>query len=88
MLCVWKIIYVERHFYLFISLSELSTAELMEENVQLQQQTRELRRKCIVIRDLIDVLQKRYEASKSLGIFRRYSLLKTMIKSVIHDNLV
>ena len=73
---------------MIISLSELSRAELMEENVQLQQQTRELRRKCIVIRDLIDVLQKRYEASKSLGIFRRYSLLKTMIKSVIHDNLV
>ena len=60
----------------------------MTENLQLQEQTRELRRKCAVIRDLIDVLQKRYEASKRLGILRRYLILKTIIKAVIHDNLV
>ena len=67
---------------------ELSKTELTQENLQLQEQTRELRRKCAVIRDLIDVLQKSYESSKRLAFLQRYAVLKTMIKTVIHDNLV
>ena len=68
--------------------SELSKAELAEENLQLKEQTREMRRKCAVIRDLIDVLQKNYESSKRLAFLHRYTVLKTMIKNIIHDNLV
>ena len=68
--------------------SELSRAEIVAENAQLQDKTRELRRKCAVIKDLIDGLRERYESSKRLGVFRRYLMLKTMIKTVIHDNLV
>ena len=79
-------LFVAYMFWVFFT--ELSKSELMQENVKLQEQTRELRRKCAVIRDLIDVLQKRYESSKRLGVFRRYLMLKTMIKIVIHDDLV
>ena len=68
--------------------AELSRAEIIAENAQLQNQTRELRRKCAIIKDLIDGLRKRYDSSRRLGVFRRYVLLKTMIKAVIHDDLV
>ena len=76
------------HYYAVLLFSELSKAELAQENLQLQEQTREMRRKCAVIRDLIDVLQKNYESSKSLAFLHRYMVLKRMIKTVIHDNLV
>ena len=79
----------DKHNQIVLSfLLDLSRAELAQENLQLQEQTRELRRKCAVIRDLIDVLQKSYDSSKRLAFLKRYAVLKTMIKTVIHDNLV
>ena len=82
----WDALSINSNKALFFS--ELSKAELAEENLQLKEQTREMRRKCAVIRDLIDVLQKNYESSKRLAFLHRYTVLKTMIKNIIHDNLV
>ena len=73
------------HSFLF---SEMSRQDLQQENLQLQDQVRELRRKCAIIRDLIDNLQKNYESSKRFAVMHRYTMLKTMVKKVIHDELV
>lgn len=66
----------------------MSRQELQQENLQLQNQVRELRRKCAIIRDLIDDLQKHFEASKRVGALHRYNMLKVMVKKVIHDELI
>ncbi|WAQ97062.1 hypothetical protein MAR_029752 [Mya arenaria] len=68
--------------------AKLSRQELQQENVQLQGQVRELRRKCAIIRDVIDNLQKHFDASKRQPAIQRYTMLKTMVKNVIHDELI
>ena len=77
-------------FYFTFSfyVSEMSRQELQEENVQLSEQVRELRRKCSIIRDVIDTLHKHYEMSKRAPVMQRYNMLKVMIKKVIHDELI
>jgi len=66
----------------------MTRQELQQENLKLQNQVRELRRKCAIIRDLIDSLQKHFEASKRVGPIQRYNMLKAMVKHVIHDELI
>lgn len=66
----------------------LSRQELQEESEHLHSQVREMRRKCAIIHDVIDNLQKHFDASKRQPSFQRYSALKDMVKLVIHDELV
>jgi hypothetical protein len=77
---------VYTRFIFFIS--EMSRQELQDENIQLSDQVRELRRKCSIIRDIIDTLHKHYEMSKRAPVIQRYNMLKVMIKKVIHEELV
>lgn len=66
----------------------MTRQELQQENLQLQNQVRELKRKCAIIRDLIENMQKHFEASKRVGALQRYNMLKAMVKNVIHDELI
>ncbi|KAH3869310.1 uncharacterized protein LOC127867988 [Dreissena polymorpha] len=68
--------------------SKMSRQELQQENVHLQTQVREMRRKCAIIRDVIDNLQKHFNASKRHPAIQRYNMLKAMVKTVIHDELI
>ncbi|XP_060556181.1 uncharacterized protein LOC132716869 isoform X1 [Ruditapes philippinarum] len=68
--------------------AKMSRQELQDENIQLSDQVRELRRKCSIIRDIIDTLHKHYEMSKRAPVMQRYNMLKVMIKKVIHDELI
>ena len=66
----------------------LTTQEITQENDEIQDQIREYRRKISMIRDLIEELERNYEASKRYIVIQRYRLMKNMIKHVIHNNWI
>ena len=67
---------------------EMTRQELQHENTQLHDQVRELRRKCSIIRDMVDTMHKSYESSKHFAFMQRYAMLKTIVKRVIHDEFI
>ena len=69
----------------FHLLPGLTSQEITVENAELSKQIKEYRRKVSMIRDLIEQMDRNYEASKRYIVIQRYRLLKTIIKTVIHN---
>ncbi|XP_046378987.1 uncharacterized protein [Haliotis cracherodii] len=62
--------------------------DIMADNEKLQEQKKELKRKCSIIRDLVLKLERNYQHSKRFMVVQRYGMIKDMIKTVIHDKLI
>ncbi|KAK7493327.1 hypothetical protein BaRGS_00015453 [Batillaria attramentaria] len=57
------------------------------DNARKTEQLREVKRKCSIIRDLIQQLEASYDQSKRYLLPQRYRVLKDMIKHVTRDDL-
>ena len=66
----------------------MNTEEIRQENEELQEQTKEYKRKISMIRDLIEQMDRNYEASKRYIVVQRYRLMKNMIKTVINNKWI
>ena len=66
----------------------LSVQELSEENDELSEQIKELRRRTAMLRILIEELEQSYEESKRFIVVQRYRLIKSMIKRVTQSSLI
>ncbi len=60
----------------------------MEENEDLTEQIKEYKRKISMIKDCIEQMDRSYEDSKRYIVIQRYRLLKTMIKTVTHNQWI
>lgn len=58
-----------------------------QDNARKTELLREVKRKCSIIRDLIQQLEASYDNSKRYLMPQRYRLLKDMIKHVTEDDL-
>ncbi|KAL8623441.1 hypothetical protein ACOMHN_058886 [Nucella lapillus] len=67
--------------------SKMTRQDVQEDNARKTEQLREVKRKCSIIRDLIQQLESSYDRSKRYLIPQRYRLLKDMIKNVTQDDL-
>ncbi|KAL8623440.1 hypothetical protein ACOMHN_058886 [Nucella lapillus] len=65
----------------------MTRQDVQEDNARKTEQLREVKRKCSIIRDLIQQLESSYDRSKRYLIPQRYRLLKDMIKNVTQDDL-
>ena len=68
--------------------SGLSKEEINQENEEIQEQIKEYKRKVSMMRDLIEQMDMSYECSKRYIVVQRYRLMKTMIKTVIHNKWI
>lgn len=66
----------------------LSVVELSDENDELMEQIKELRRRTAMLRILIEELEQSYEESKRFVVVQRYRLIKSMIKRVTQSSLI
>ena len=66
----------------------LSKDGITQENDGIQEQIKEYKRKISMIRDLIEQMDRSYEGSKRYIVVQRYRLMKTMIKTVIHNKWI
>lgn len=66
----------------------LTKDEINQENEDIQDQIKEYRRKISMMRDLIEQMDRSYETSKRYIAVQRYRLMKTMIKTVIHNKWI
>ncbi|XP_041364772.1 uncharacterized protein LOC121380087 isoform X2 [Gigantopelta aegis] len=69
-------------------IAKLEKEDIVAENRRMQEQIKESRRKCSIIRDLIIQMEQGYHNSKRYVMIQRYQLIKNMIKTVIHDKLI
>ena len=65
----------------------MTRQDVHEDNARKTEQLREVKRKCSIIRDLIQQLESGYDQSKRYLLPQRYRLLKDMIKHVTQDDL-
>ena len=63
----------------------MSTHDIAEENVELQEQLKDYKRTITTTRDLVRQLDIKYEDSKRYMAVQRYRLMKTMIKEVVNN---
>ncbi|KAL8587380.1 hypothetical protein ACOMHN_062114 [Nucella lapillus] len=70
-----------------VQVEEMTRQDVQEDNVRKQEQLREVKRKCSIIRDLIQQLESSYDYSRRYLLPQRYRMLKDMIKHVILDDL-
>ncbi|ESO89081.1 hypothetical protein LOTGIDRAFT_229008 [Lottia gigantea] len=68
--------------------SRLSREDIIIANSKMGDQIKECNRKCSIIRGLVENLERGYESSKRYVVLQRYRMLKTMIKTVIHDKWI
>ncbi|XP_037948229.1 uncharacterized protein LOC119679763 [Teleopsis dalmanni] len=66
-------------------LEHMTTAQIEHENTQLINDLYRLLKKYLGLRHLIRVLKEEYGSSKMYPIFPRYTMLKDMIKGIMHD---
>jgi hypothetical protein len=66
----------------------MSSSELSKENEDLQEQTKECKRKISIMEDLIEHLERDYETSKRYIPVQRYRLMKTMVKTLTHNKYI
>ncbi|XP_011177772.1 uncharacterized protein LOC105209188 [Zeugodacus cucurbitae] len=66
-------------------LEVMTTAQIEHENTQLINDLYRLLKKYLGLRHLIRVLKEDYGSSKMYPIFPRYTMLKDMIKGIMHD---
>ncbi|XP_017856086.1 PREDICTED: uncharacterized protein LOC108608950 isoform X1 [Drosophila arizonae] len=66
-------------------LEHMTTAQIELENTQLINDLYRLLKKYLGLRHLIRVLKEEYGSSKMYPIFPRYTMLKDMIKGIMHD---
>ncbi|XP_059217538.1 putative uncharacterized protein DDB_G0288537 [Stomoxys calcitrans] len=66
-------------------LENMTTAQIEHENNQLINDLYRLLKKYLGLRHLIRVLKEEYGSSKLYPIFPRYTMLKDMIKGIMHD---
>ncbi|XP_030370364.1 uncharacterized protein LOC115620984 [Scaptodrosophila lebanonensis] len=66
-------------------LEHMTTAQIEHENTQLINDLYRLLKKYLGLRHLIRVLKEEYVSSKMYPIFPRYTMLKDMIKGIMHD---
>ena len=69
-------------------LAGLTSQDITEENETLSEQIKEYRLKISMIRDLIEQMDRNYEASKRYIVIQRYRLMKNMIKTVTHNKWI
>ncbi|XP_076458221.1 uncharacterized protein LOC143291956 [Babylonia areolata] len=67
--------------------SKMTRQDVHADNARKTEQLREVKRKCSIIRDLIQQLEASYDHSKRYLLPQRYRLLKDMIKNVTQDDL-
>ncbi|XP_025116247.1 uncharacterized protein LOC112577394 [Pomacea canaliculata] len=67
--------------------SKMTRQDVCQDNARKTEQLREVKRKCSIIRDLIQQLEASYDHSKRYLMPQRYRLLKDMIKHVTQDDL-
>ncbi|XP_064607525.1 uncharacterized protein LOC135472010 isoform X2 [Liolophura sinensis] len=72
----------EEHF------SGMSKNDIITDNEKMAEQIQDMKRKCSIIRDLVVQMETQYEQSKRFVMMQRYRLLKSMVKTVIHDHLI
>ncbi|XP_064635583.1 uncharacterized protein LOC135492828 isoform X2 [Lineus longissimus] len=67
---------------------DMSSSELSKENEDLQEQIKECKRKISMMEDLIEHLERDYEASKRFIPVQRYRLMKNMVKTLTHNKYI
>ncbi|XP_013402789.1 uncharacterized protein LOC106168312 [Lingula anatina] len=67
---------------------DLSDDALLEQNVEIQEQITDTKRKTDIIKDLIHEMEVQYEESKRYIAIQRYRLMKGMIKEVINSRFL
>ena len=65
----------------------MTRQDVHADNAKKTEQLREVKRKCSIIRDLIQQLESNYDHSKRYILPQRYRMLKGMIKHVTQDDL-
>jgi hypothetical protein len=65
----------------------MTRQDVTQDTARKAEQLKEVRRKCSIIRDLIQQLEAQYDHSKRFVVPQRYRLLKDMIKHVTKDDL-
>lgn len=71
-----------------LSFSGMSKNDIITDNEKMAEQIQDMKRKCSIIRDLVVQMETQYEQSKRFVMMQRYRLLKSMVKTVIHDHLI